>query len=206
MKALITRKIGMTSTIAEDGTMTAITLLSASPCVITQIKTEETDGYQSVAVGFETQKRVNKPQINQHKEAGVQPKVVREFRTENEELPEDLKVGSMLTAEVFSVGDTVNVIGTSKGKGYAGTIKRHNFKRQRKTHGGKGNTRKVGSIGSMYPQRIFKGKRMAGRMGVDRVTVKNLKVVIVDADKGIMAVTGAVPGPKNSIVLVKGTK
>lgn len=196
----------MTSTIAEDGTMTAITLLSASPCVITQIKTEETDGYQSVAVGFETQKRVNKPQVNQHKDAGVQPKVVREFRTEHEELPEDLKVGSTLTAEVFSVGDTVNVIGTSKGKGYAGTIKRHNFKRQRKTHGGKGNTRKVGSIGSMYPQRIFKGKRMAGRMGVDRVTVKNLKVVIVDADKGILAVTGAVPGPKNSIVLVKGTK
>ncbi len=196
----------MTSTIAEDGTVTAITLLSASPCVITQIKTEETDGYQSVAVGFETQKRVNKPQVNQHKDSGVQPKVVREFRTEQEELPEDLKVGSTLTAEVFSVGDMVNVVGTSKGKGYAGTIKRHNFKRQRKTHGGKGNTRKVGSIGSMYPQRIFKGKRMAGRMGVDRVTVKNLKVVIVDADKGILAVTGAVPGPKNSIVLVKGTK
>lgn len=206
MKALITRKIGMTSTIDEDGSVAAITLLSASPCVITQIKTEETDGYQSVAVGFETQKRVNKPQINQFKAAGSQPKVVREFRTEGEELPEDLKVGTELTAEVFSVGDMVDVVGTSKGKGYAGTIKRHNFKRQRKTHGGKGNTRKVGSIGSMYPQRIFKGKRMAGRMGNDRVTVKNLKVVIVDAQKGILAVTGAVPGPKNSIVLVKGAK
>lgn len=194
----------MTSTIGDDGTVAAITLLSASPCVITQIKTDETDGYQSVAVGFETQKRANKPQINQYKASGMQPKVVREFRTEGDELPEDLKVGSTLTAEVFSIGDTVDVVGTSKGKGYAGTIKRHNFKRQRKTHGGKGNTRKVGSIGSMYPQRIFKGKRMAGRMGVDRVTVKNLKVVIVDADKGILAVTGAVPGPKNSIVLVKG--
>ena len=206
MKALITRKIGMSSTIDEDGTVAAITLLSASPCVITQIKTDETDGYQSIAVGFETHKRVNKPQINQYKASGTQPKVVREFRTEGEELPEDLKVGSTLTAEVFSVGDMVDVVGTSKGKGYAGTIKRHNFKRQRKTHGGKGNTRKVGSIGSMYPQRIFKGKRMAGRLGVDRVTVKNLKVVIVDADKGILAVTGAVPGPKNSIVLVKGAK
>lgn len=204
MKALITRKIGMTSTIADDGTVTAVTLLSASPCVITQIKTDETDGYQSLQIGFEQTSRVNKPQTNHFKDAGVTPKVVREFRTEDIELTEDLKVGAQLTAEVFSVGDVVTVVGTSKGKGYAGTIKRHNFKRQRKTHGGKGNTRKVGSIGSMYPQRIFKGKRMAGRMGNDRVTVKNLKVAIVDAERGIIAVTGAVPGPRKSIVIVKG--
>jgi large subunit ribosomal protein L3 len=206
MKALITRKIGMTSTIAEDGTVQAVTLLSASPCVITQVKTDETDGYQSLQIGFEETKRVNKPQENHFKNAGVMPKVVREFRTEDIELSEDLKVGSTLTAEVFSVGDMVTVTGTSKGKGYAGTIKRHNFKRQRKTHGGKGNTRKVGSIGSMYPQHIFKGKRMAGRMGSDRVTVKGLKIAIVDAERGILAVTGAVPGPKQSIVLVKGAK
>lgn len=207
MKALITRKLGMTSTIAEDGTVTAITLLSASPCVITQIKTDETDGYQSVQVGFEQAKRVNKAQENHFKKSEAPaPKVVREFRTESIDLPEDLKVGSTLTAEVFSVGETVDVVGTSKGKGYAGTIKRHNFHRQRKTHGGKGNTRKVGSIGSMYPQKIFKGKKMAGRMGHDRVTVKNLKIAIVDAEKGILAVTGAVPGPKQSVVLVKGAK
>lgn len=206
MKALITRKLGMTSTIADDGTVQAVTLLSASPCVITQVKTDETDGYQSLQIGFEETKRANKAQINHFKEAGVTPKVVREFRIEDIELSEDLKVGSTLTAEVFSVGDVVQVTGTSKGKGYAGTIKRHNFKRQRKTHGGKGNTRKVGSIGSMYPQHIFKGKRMAGRMGHDRVTVKNLKIAIVDAERGILAVTGAVPGPKQSIVLVKGAK
>lgn len=206
MKALITRKIGMTSTIAEDGTVQAVTLLSASPCVITQVKTDETDGYQSLQIGFEETKRVNKPQENHFKNSGVMPKVVREFRTEDIELSEDLKVGSTLTAEVFSVGDMVTVTGTSKGKGYAGTIKRHNFKRQRKTHGGKGNTRKVGSIGSMYPQHIFKGKRMAGRMGSDRVTIKGLKIAIVDAERGILAVTGAVPGPKQSIVLVKGAK
>jgi large subunit ribosomal protein L3 len=204
MKALITRKLGMTSTISEDGTVQAVTLLSASPCVITQVKTDETDGYQSLQIGFEETKRVNKAQTNHYKQAGVTPKVVREFRTEDIEMSEDLKVGAKLTAEVFSVGDVVAVTGTSKGKGYAGTIKRHNFKRQRKTHGGKGNTRKVGSIGSMYPQHIFKGKRMAGRMGHERVTVKNLKVALVDADKGIIAVTGAVPGPKQSIVLVKG--
>lgn len=206
MKALITRKIGMTSTIAEDGTVQAVTLLSASPCVITQVKTDEIDGYQALQVGFEETKRTNKPQINHFAESKVQPKVVREFRTEDIELSEDLKVGSTLTAEVFSVGDTVHVTGTSKGKGYAGTIKRHNFHRQRASHGGKGNTRKVGSIGSMYPQHIFKGKRMAGRMGHEQVTVKNLKVTIVDAAKGIIAVSGAVPGPKKSIVIVKGAK
>lgn len=196
----------MTSTIAEDGTLTAVTLLSASPCVITQIKTDETDGYQAVQVGFEESKRVNKAQAGHNKLSKKQPKIIREFRTEAAELPEDLAVGSELNAEVFSVGDIVDVVGTSKGKGYAGTIKRHNFHRQRKTHGGNGNTRKVGSIGSMYPQKIFKGKKMAGRLGNERVTVKNLKIAIVDAERGILAVTGAVPGPKKSVVLVKGAK
>jgi large subunit ribosomal protein L3 len=206
MKALITRKLGMTSTIAEDGTVTAVTLLSASPCVITQIKDVDTDGYMAIQVGFEDAKRVNKPQENHFKNSKVTPKIVREFRTEDVELAEDLAVGTQLTAEVFSIGDVVDVVGTSKGKGFAGTIKRHNFHRQRKTHGGKGNTRQPGSIGSMYPQKIFKGKKMAGRMGHDRVTVKNLKIAIVDADRGILAVTGAVPGPRKSIVLVKGVK
>lgn len=206
MKALITRKIGMTSTIEEDGTVSAVTLLSASPCVVTQIKTNETDGYESVQVGFETVKRTNKAQENHYKKSKVLPKIMREFRVEGTELPEDLAVGSQLTAEVFSVGDVVDVVGISKGKGFAGTIKRHNFHRQRASHGGKGNTRKVGSIGSMYPQKIFKGKKMPGHMGAERVTVKNLKVAIVDSDKGILAVTGAVPGPKNSVVLVKGAK
>jgi large subunit ribosomal protein L3 len=206
MKALITRKLGMTSTISEDGTVTAVTLLSASPCVITQIKDIDTDGYKAIQVGFEEAKRVNKPQENHYKDANATPKVVREFRTEAIDLPDDLAVGSNLSAEVFSIGDVVDVVGTSKGKGYAGTIKRHNFHRQRKTHGGKGNTRQPGSIGSMYPQKIFKGKKMAGRMGHDRVTVKNLKIAIVDVEKGIIAVSGAVPGPRKSIVLVKGVK
>ena len=205
MKALITRKIGMTSTIAEDGTVSAVTLLSATPCVITQIKNEETDGYQAIQVGFEEVKKTTKPQAGHYKKSNVLPKVVREFRIMGtNELPEDLKVGAQLNLGVFSIGDVVDVIGTSKGKGFAGTIKRHNFTRQRKTHGGKGNTRKPGSIGSMYPQKIFKGKRMAGQMGGDRVTVKNLKVAILDAEKGLLAVTGAVPGPRNSTVLVKG--
>jgi large subunit ribosomal protein L3 len=206
MKALITRKLGMTSTIDSDGTVTAVTLLSASPCVITQIKDSDTDGYKAIQVGFEETKRVNKPQENHNKKSKSSPKIIREFRTESIELPDDLVVGTNLTAEVFSIGDVVDVVGASKGKGYAGTIKRHNFHRQRKTHGGKGNTRQPGSIGSMYPQKIFKGKKMAGRMGHDRVTVKNLKIAIVDAERGLIAVTGAVPGPRKSIVLVKGVK
>ena len=194
----------MTSTIADDGTVQAVTLLSASPCVITQVKTDETDGYTAVQVGFEEAKEAKtaKPQTNHFKAAGVMPKVVREFRVD--EITEDLKVGASLTAEVFSVGDVVHVTGTSKGKGWAGTIRRHNFHRQRKTHGGKGNTRKVGSIGSMYPQHILKGKKMAGHLGHEQVTVRNLRIALVDAAKGYIGVVGAVPGPRKGIVIVKG--
>jgi large subunit ribosomal protein L3 len=206
MKALITRKVGMTSTIAEDGTMQAITLLSASPCVITQVKTDETDGYTAVQIGFEEGKKqnTNKAQLGHFNGAKVLPKIIREFRVE--EITEDLKVGESINPEVFSVGDEVDVTGTSKGKGWAGTIKRHNFHRQRKTHGGKGNTRKVGSIGSMYPQHILKGKKMAGQMGAEQVTVKNLKVALVDRELGVIGVTGAVPGPRKGIVILKGVK
>lgn len=202
MKALITRKVGMTSTIAEDGTMTAVTLLSATPCVITQVKTADTDGYTAVQLGFEEVKAMGKAQAGHFKQSKTMPKIVREVRVP--EITEDLKVGEKLTPEVFSVGDTVQVTGTSKGKGWAGTIKRHNFHRQRATHGGKGNTRKVGSIGSMYPQRIFKGKKMAGQMGHERVTVKNLKIALVDTEHNIIGVVGAVPGPRKSIVVVQG--
>lgn len=206
MKALITRKVGMTSTIAEDGVLQAITLLSAGPNVVTQVKTTETDGYTAVQVGFEAAKEnnVNKAQQGHFKAVETPPKIIREFRVP--EITEDLKVGNQINAEVFSVGDEVDVTGTSKGKGWAGTIKRHNFHRQRKTHGGKGNTRKVGSIGSMYPQHIFKGKKMAGQMGYEQVTVKNLKVAYVDAENGIIGVTGAVPGPRKGIVIIKEAK
>ena len=205
MKALITRKVGMTSTIAEDGTVVAVTLLSASPSVITQVKTEETDGYKAVQLGFEEQTlaRTNKAQQGHFKAAGITPKIVREVRVED--ITEDLAVGANQTAEVFSVGDEIDVTGTSKGKGWAGTIKRHNFHRGRKTHGGR-SYRRVGSIGSMYPQKIFKGKKMAGQMGNEQVTVKNLKIALVDSEKGIIGVTGAVPGPRKGIVIVKEAK
>lgn len=204
MKAFITRKVGMTSIISEDGAVQAVTLLSATPNVITQVKNTEVDGYMAVQMGFETAKRVNKAQAGHLKASGATPKIINEFRVD--EITEDLQVGTTLSPEVFSVGDVVHVTGTSKGKGWAGTIKRHNFQRQRKTHGGKGNTRAPGSIGSMYPQKIFKGKRMAGQMGDEQVTVRNLKVALVDTELGIIGVTGAVPGPRKGIVLVRGAE
>ncbi len=204
MKALITRKVGMTSIISEDGTMSAVTLLSASDNVVTQLKNADVDGYQAVQFGAMEAKTLPKSQAGHLKASKSNVKVIRELRVD--ELPEDLKIGDKLSADLFSVGEEVDVVGTSKGKGWAGTIKRHNFHRQRKTHGGKGNTRKVGSIGSMYPQRIFKGKKMAGQMGYERVTVKNLKIALVDMELGVIGVYGAVPGPKKSIVVVKGAK
>jgi len=205
MKALITRKVGMTSTISEDGVVQAVTLLSASPCVITQVKTDEKDGYNAVQVGFEEAKKPGKAMaghikgIDAYKE-NVAPKVVREFRID--EISEDIKVGETISADVFEVGDTVQVTGTSKGKGWAGTIKRHNFHRGRKTHGGR-SYRRPGSIGSMYPQHIFKGKKMAGQMGHEQVSVSNLKVAFVDTANNLIAVTGAVPGPRKGIIIVK---
>lgn len=201
MKALITRKVGMTSTIAQDGAVQAITLLSASPCVITQVKTDETDGYFAVQLGAEETKKLSKAVAGHVKSAKVMPKIIREFRVP--ELSEDLKVGEKISADVFNVGDVVHVTGTSKGKGFAGTIKRHNFHRGRKTHGGR-SYRRPGSIGSMYPQRIFKGKKMAGQMGAEQVTVRNLKIALVDVEQGVIGVAGAVPGPRKGIVIVKG--
>ena len=203
MKAFITRKVGMTSIISDDGVVQAVTLLSATPNVITQVKTADVDGYMAVQLGFETAKRVNKAQAGHLKASGTTSKIINEFRID--EITEDLKVGTIINPEVFSVGDVVHVTGTSKGKGWAGTIKRHNFHRGRKTHGG-GSYRRPGSIGSMYPQKIFKGKKMAGQMGDEQVTVRNLKIALVDSELGIIGVTGAVPGPRKGIVLVRGAE
>jgi large subunit ribosomal protein L3 len=203
MKALITRKVGMTSIITDSGALKPVTLLSASPCVVTQVKTAETDGYTAVQLGFEQAKKIGKAQAGHFKKSGVTPKVVREFRVD--EIKDELAIGTQLTADTFAVGDMVNVTGTSKGKGFAGTIKRHNFKRGRKTHCGQ-SYRRPGSIGSMYPQKIFKGKKMAGQMGHEQVTVKNLQVALVDAEHSVIGVYGAIPGPRKGIVVLKGVK
>lgn len=204
MKALLTQKVGMTSTIADDGAVQAVTLLSVGEHTVLQHKTVEKDGYTAVQVGTGNAKKLGKSLAGHVKAAKVMPKIIREFRLD--EIPEELNVGSKISADVFSVGDTVHVTGLTKGKGWAGTIRRHNFHRQRKTHGAKGNTRKPGSIGSMYPQHIFKGTRMAGQLGHEQITVRNLKVALVDTELGIIGVTGAVPGPKKGILVVKGAK
>jgi large subunit ribosomal protein L3 len=201
LKALLTKKIGMTSTIAEDGTVAAVTLLLAEPNVVTQIKTDDIDGYQAVQIGTNEIKKAAKPQTGHLKGVKKLVAIMREYRVN--EIPEEMKIGDQMEADLFVVGDAVNVTATSKGKGFAGTIKRHNFHRQRKTHGGKGNTRKPGSIGSMYPQKIFKGKKMAGQMGNERVTTKNLKIAIVDKENNVIGVFGSVPGPRKGLVVLK---
>ena len=203
MKALVTRKIGMTSAINDNGAAIAVTLLSATPNTVTQTKSTEDDGYSAVQVGFESSKQLRKAQVGHAKAAKVTPKIMREFRIT--QLPEDLKVGDQISADLFSVGDKVDVTGVSKGKGFAGVIKRHNFQRGRKTHGGR-SYRRPGSIGSMYPQRIFPGKKMAGHMGAEKVTTKRLTVALVDPELNVIGVAGSVPGPKKGVVLLREAK
>src|SRR6266404_2690095 len=196
----------MTSVITENGALSPVTLLSASPNVITQIKNTEVDGYQAVQQGFEDQKpaKIGKSMTGHLKASNATPKIIREF-TFDGELDENIKIGEKLSADLFEAGQLVDVTGTSKGKGFAGTIKRHNFQRGRKTHGGR-SYRRPGSIGSMYPQHIFKGKKMAGQMGHVRVTTKKLKVAFVDNELNVIGVVGSVPGPRKGIVLLKEAK
>lgn len=200
MKALLTKKIGMMSIITEKGEAIGVTLLAAEPNIITQKKTLDSDGYDAVQIGGIVIKKINKPESGHLKPAGKLMKYLREIRVSEQP---DLSVGDSLDATTFTVGDSVQATGTTKGKGFAGTIKRHNFKRGRKTHGGR-SYRRPGSIGSMYPQRIFPGKKMAGQMGGVQVTVKNLKVALVDTEHNVIGVTGAVPGPNKSLVILKG--
>ena len=204
MQVILGTKIGMTQIIADTGEVTPVTILQAGPCTVTQIKTTDIDGYNAVQVGYGQGKNLSKSVSGHVKKAGenINPKVLKEFRLE--EIPEGMKLGDQLTVESFKLGDKVAVTGTSKGKGFAGTVKRYNFNESRNTHGFKGNIRRVGSIGSMYPQKVFKGKRMPGRMGHDTVTVKNLVVAYIDVANNLIGLKGAVPGPKKGIVTVEG--
>ena len=203
MKSLIGTKIGMTQILSEDGIVTPVTLIQAGPCTVTQVKTVEKDGYKAVQVGFGQGKNLSNAVSGHVKAANVTPKIIREIRGIDFD-EETTKVGSSFDVTVFEVGEKVNVTGTSKGKGFAGTVKRHNFNTSKRSHGGNGYVRKPGSIGSMYPQKIFKGKRMAGQMGAERVTVKNLVVAFVDAELGVIGVKGAIPGPRKSVVTIGG--
>lgn len=199
MNTLIGTKLGMTQILGEGGAVIPITVIQAGPCTVTQVKSVEIDGYNAVQLGFGEGKNLSNAVAGHVKASGATPKTIREVRVDD---LGDEKVGDVVKADVFKVGDSVDVSGVSKGKGWAGTIKRHNFHRQRKTHGGKGNTRKVGSIGSMYPQRVWKGHPMAGQMGAENTTVKNLTVAYVDVEKNLVGVKGAVPGPKKGTVVI----
>ena len=200
MKAIIGRKIGMTSIIHEDGSLLPITLIKSDTNTVTQLKTLEKDGYSAMQLGEGQTIKQKRPQAGHTKATKVKPRVSREFRLDESELP---ALGDTFDVSTFEVGDKVQVTGVSKGKGFAGTIKRWNFHTGPKTHGSR-NYRRPGSIGSMYPQKIFKGKKMAGRMGHDNVTVKNLKVALVDTDKQLVGIKGAVPGPKRGTVYIRG--
>lgn len=202
MKALLGTKIGMTQIISESGAAIPVTLIQAGPVTVTQVKSVDIDGYNAVQVAYGEGKNLSKAVAGHTKTAKVTPKHIREIRVA--ELPEGLSVGSTIDVTTFNLGDIVDATGTSKGKGFAGTVKRHNFNTSKSTHGGNGNVRKPGSIGSMYPQKVFKGKRMAGRMGHDRVTVKNLVVAYVDVENNLIGLRGAVPGPKKGLIVIGG--
>ena len=201
-KAIIGKKLGMTQLFDNNGNVVPVTVIEAGPCVIAQKKTTENDGYEAVQIGYGDLKasKVNKPMKGHFAKGDVAPKkVLREFRFEDLSA---MNVGDIIKADVFAEGDAVDVRGTSKGKGYAGVIKRWNFSRLKETHGTGPVHRHGGSLGVIDPARVFKGKKMAGHLGHERVTVQNLSVVKVDAEKNIIAVKGAVPGPKGGIVVL----
>ena len=202
-KAILTTKVGMTQVFSEDGVLTPVTVLQAGPCVVTQVKTVENDGYSAVQVGFGDirEKLVNKPKKGHFAKAGVTAKrFLKEFRLED---AESYTLGQEIKADVFAAGDKVDATAKSKGKGFQGAIKRHGQSRGPMAHGSKYN-RHAGYNGSATtPGRVFKGKHMPGHMGAVRVTVQNLEVVSVDAEKNLILVKGAVPGPKKSLVMLK---
>ena len=201
-KGLIGKKIGMTQLFDENGKVIPVTVVEAGPCTVVQKKTIENDGYEAIQVGFGDVKvqRVNKPMAGHFKKADVAPKkVLKEFRLEN---IADVNIGDILKADTFAVGDKVDVVGTSKGKGTAGVIKRWNFSRLKESHGTGPVHRHGGSLGVIDPARIFKGKKMAGHLGTEKVTVQNLDIVKVDVENNLIAIKGAIPGPKNGIVVI----
>ena len=202
-KGLIGKKIGMTQIFDEKGNVIPVTVVEAGPCVVVQKKTMENDGYEAVQVGFGDVKvtRVNKPMKGHFDKADVAPKkVLKEFRLEDTAA---LNVGDILKADTFAEGDIVDVKGTSKGHGTAGAIKRWNFSRLRMTHGTGPNHRHQGSLGACSsPSRVFKGRKMAVHYGHEKVTIQNLTVVKVDAENNLIAIKGAVPGPKGGIVVI----
>jgi large subunit ribosomal protein L3 len=203
MSALLGKKIGMTNVFSPEGKLVPVTVVQVGPCVVTQVKTEETDGYNALQLGFDEKKveKLNKPMAGHLKKATDKGfRVLREFRTEN---VEEVEAGSTIGVDIFEVGQKVTISGISKGRGFQGTIKRHGFSRGPETHGNR-NHRKPGSIGnSAWPAKVFKGKKLPGHMGTDRKTVKNLTIVDIKPDDNLLLVKGPVPGFKTGILEVR---
>ena len=202
-KGIIGKKMGMTQIFDENGKVVPVTVVEAGPCTVVQKKTVESDGYVAVQLGYGdiSAKKVSKPAKGHFDKADVAPKrTLREFRLDDISA---MNVGDILKADVFAVGDRIDVVGTSKGKGYAGAIKRWNQHRLRESHGTGPVARHAGSMGSCStPSRVFKGKRLPGHLGAERGTIQNLKVVKVDAENNLIAIKGAIPGPKGSVVCI----
>ncbi len=205
-KGIIGKKIGMTQIFDENGKVVPVTVVEAGPCVVSQKKTVENDGYAAVQIGFGDLKahKVKKPMAGHFAKANIAPKrTLREFRFDDIDA---YNVGDLVKADVFAAGDKVDVTGTSKGKGYAGVIKRWNFQRLKESHGSGPVARHGGSIGSCSdPSRVYPGKKMAGHLGSERVTVQNLQVVKVDAENNLIAIKGAIPGPNGGTVVIHDT-
>ena len=201
MAGLLGHKIGMTQIFAENGVVIPVTVVQAGPCYVTQIKTRETDGYNATQIGFDNpkDKNVTKPKKGQFDKVNLKPlKYLHEFDFSD---MTEIKVGDELKADIFKVGDVVKVSGISKGKGFQGTVKRHKFSGGPKTHGQSDRLRAPGSLGqSSYPSRVYKGLKMAGRMGGNRVTLKSVEIVKVEAENNLLFIKGAIPGSKNSLL------
>jgi large subunit ribosomal protein L3 len=201
IQAMVGKKLGMTQVFDESGVVYPATVIECGPNVVTQIKTDEKDGYQAVQLGFGLDKRLNRPEQGHRKASGFQSRDLREVKADSYD---DLEIGQVFKADVFKPGQMVDVTGTSKGRGFQGGVKRHGFSGGPKTHGQSDRLRAPGSIGSSAtPGRVFKGTRMAGRMGNDRVTVLSLEVLRVDPERNLLVVKGSVPGHNDSLVIVR---
>lgn len=203
-KAILGKKLGMTQVFNADGKVVPVTVIEAGPCSVVQIKSNEKDGYEAVVVAFGKQKeqRVNKPKLGVFKKAGVEPcKVLREFKLEN---TTDYTVGQTVNCSIFAEGDKVDAIGITRGRGFTGVIQRWNNHRLKMSHGTGPVHREVGSMGAnSTPSRVFKNKHMPGRYGCERVTIQNLEIIKVDAERNVLLVKGCVPGPKGSVVTIR---
>jgi large subunit ribosomal protein L3 len=201
IQGLLGRKLGMTQVFDDRGVVHPVTVVEAGPCVVTQIKTEEKDGYQALQLGFLLDDRLNQPERGHRQASGFMSRHLREIKAND---VSEFSVGQVLNADVFAEGEVVDVTGTSKGRGFQGGVKRHGFAGGPKTHGQSDRHRAPGSIGSSAtPGRVFKGMRMAGHMGNDRVTVQNLKVIRVDTERNLLLIEGSVPGPNQGLLIIR---